>query len=127
MEIFNKTAAQLSHKDDGLIFERNITTGKTKKFDLPLQVRVSVTNLCIHCEVHHLLLGKTSLQLRCKYNCTGRISACKEKTCSQSIQPSYVSAHGSPKLLTLAYLGFEPCHCWRHCSSCRMLALLSGV
>jgi hypothetical protein len=37
MEIFNKSAAELSHKDDGLIFERNITAGKTKKFDLPLQ------------------------------------------------------------------------------------------
>lgn len=39
MELFNKSEAQMSHKDDGLIFERNITTGKTEKYDLPLQAR----------------------------------------------------------------------------------------
>ena len=48
MEIFNKSAAELSHKDDGLIFERNNTTGKTKKFDLPLQV----SGVFLGCEDH---------------------------------------------------------------------------
>lgn len=37
-QIYNKTAAELSHKDDLLIFERNVTTGKAKSSELPLQV-----------------------------------------------------------------------------------------
>ena len=38
MDIFQKNASQLSHKDDLLIFERNITTGKTAEQDVPEQV-----------------------------------------------------------------------------------------
>ena len=39
METFGKNASQLSHKDDLLIFERNITTGNTAAQDIPQQVR----------------------------------------------------------------------------------------
>ena len=41
MELFHKNASQLSHKDDLLIFERNITTGKTAQYDVPQMVRRS--------------------------------------------------------------------------------------
>lgn len=39
MQAFNKTPAELSHKDDLLIFERNISTGKTAQLSIPLQAR----------------------------------------------------------------------------------------
>ncbi len=39
MEVLHKNTSQLSHKDDLLIFERNITTGKTAEFDVPQMVR----------------------------------------------------------------------------------------
>lgn len=38
MDTFGKNTSQLSHKDDLLIFERNITTGKTATEDIPQQV-----------------------------------------------------------------------------------------
>lgn len=42
MQAFDKTPAQLSHKDDLLIFERNITTGKTAQQCVPLQARATL-------------------------------------------------------------------------------------
>lgn len=41
MEVLHKNTSQLSHKDDLLIFERNITTGKTAEYDVPQMVRCS--------------------------------------------------------------------------------------
>ena len=38
MQTYGKNASQLSHKDDLLIFERNITTGNTAAQDIPQQV-----------------------------------------------------------------------------------------
>ena len=38
MDTFGKNTSQLSHKDDLLIFERNITTGNTAAQDIPQQV-----------------------------------------------------------------------------------------
>lgn len=41
IEVLHKNTSQLSHKDDLLIFERNITTGKTAEYDVPQMVRRS--------------------------------------------------------------------------------------
>ena len=38
MDIFGKNTSQLSHKDDLLIFETNVTTGNTAAQDIPQQV-----------------------------------------------------------------------------------------
>ncbi len=84
MQIYNKTAARLSHKDDLLIFERNITTGKTKASDLPLQVCLfwqseqSDNALNCACLVHlfHVLI----------YGQLHVLPSCAEQSCSMLLQ-----------------------------------------
>lgn len=76
MQALNKTPAELSHKDDLLIFERNISTGKTAQMSVPLQVQQPA-----HVTAYVLPRGEMSLLHACagclRINCVSCCRACR--------------------------------------------------